>query len=247
MKFSFLGTSHGVPAADRYTSCYVLETQGNIYVFDAGAPVTNLLLERGADMKNVKAFFCSHFHGDHIDGGVTMLNLFDWYYRETSIDAYLPDHVAERVLRIYGSECEDVYFLDGRVRLHVMQPGVIFDDGVIRVTAIPVQHIVHPEKRSYAFAIEAEGKHILYTGDLSHDPDTKDFPQIGYAQHFDLILTECAHFTVEKLANCMARVDADYFAVSHIFPLEKIPQIEALAPRYDFQLLIPNDGDEVEL
>ena len=81
MKFSFLGTSHGVPAADRFTSCYLLEVGQNLYIFDAGAPVTNLLLQRGADMKQVKAFFCSHFHGDHIDGGVTMLNLFDWYYK----------------------------------------------------------------------------------------------------------------------------------------------------------------------
>ena len=139
------------------------------------------------------------------------------------------------------------YFADGRVRFHVIQPGIIFDDGVIRVTAIPVEHINHPEKRSYGFSIEAEGKHILYTGDLSHKPDEKDFPQIAYRQHFDLILTECAHFTVERLANCMERVDANYFAVSHVFPLEKIPQIRALAPQHDFELLIPNDGDELLL
>lgn len=247
MKFSFLGTSHGVPAADRYTSCYLLETGGNLYIFDAGAPVTNLLLQRNTDMRDVKAFFCSHFHGDHIDGGVTLLNLFDWYYKETSIDAFLPDALSEKVIRTYGRDCEDAYFSDGRVRLRVIEPGVIFDDGVIRVTAIPVEHITREDKKSYAFAIEAEGKHILYTGDLSHEPDTKDFPQIAYRQHFDLILTECTHFTVERLAKCMDRVDADYFAVSHVFPLERIPQLQAMAPNYDFKMLIPNDGDELEL
>lgn len=247
MKFSFLGTSHGVPAADRYTSCYLLETGGNLYIFDAGAPVTNLLLQRNADMRDVKALFCSHFHGDHIDGGVTLLNLFDWYYKETSIDAFLPDALSEQVIRTYGRECEDTYFADGRVRLQVIQPGQIFDDGVIRVTAIPVQHITRPDKRSYGFAIEVEGKHILYTGDLSHAPDEKDFPEIAYRRHFDLILTECAHFTVERLANCMDRVDADYFAVSHVFPYEKFSQLQSLAPRYTFQLLIPNDGDALVL
>ena len=247
MKFSFLGTSHGVPAADRFTSCYLLETGGNLYIFDAGAPVTNLLLQRNVDMRDVKAFFCSHFHGDHIDGGVTMLNLFDWYYKETSIDAFLPDELSEKVIRIYGRDCEDAYFSDGRVRFHVIQPGVIFDDGVVRVTAIPVEHIVSEVKRSYGFMIEAEGKAILYTGDLSHKPDEQDFPQIAGQRHFDLILTECAHFTVERLANCMDRVDADYFAVSHIFPLEKIPQIQDLAPKHNFKLLIPNDGDELLL
>lgn len=247
MRFSFLGTSHGVPAADRFTSCYLLEVKGNLYVFDAGAPVVNLLLQRGADMRDVKGFFCSHFHGDHIDGGINMLNLFDWYYKETDMDAFLPDKVAESVIRLYGRECDDAYFADGRIRFHVIQPGVIFDDGIIRVTAIPVAHITAPGKASFAFAIEAEGKAILYTGDLSHDPHTKDFPEIAFRQHFELILSECAHFSVEKLAVCMDRVDADYFAVSHIFPMTKIAELEALREKYPFQLLIPDDGDELEI
>ena len=129
----------------------------------------------------------------------------------------------------------------------MIQPGVIFDDGTVKVTAIPVKHIRREDKRSYGFAIEAEGKHILYTGDLSHNPHTEDFPQVGFVQHFDLILTECAHFTVEKLAACMDRVDTDYFAVSHISPLTKIEEIQALAPKYQFKLLIPSDGDETVL
>lgn len=247
MKLSFLGTSHGVPAADRYTSCYLLEAGGNLYIFDAGAPVVNLLLQRSADVRDVKAFFCSHFHGDHVDGGIAMLNLFDWYYKETDMDAFLPDPVSEAVIRLYGRECDDAYFTDGRIRMHIIKPGVIFDDGVIKVTAIPVAHITAPGKCSYAFAIEGEGKSILYTGDLSHDPDTKDFPEVAFRQHFDLILSECAHFTVQKLAACMDRVDADYFAVSHIFPMSKIAELEELKPKYGFQLLIPSDGDEVTL
>ena len=247
MKLTYLGTSHGVPAADRYTSCYMLEVGKNIYIFDAGAPVINLMLQRNMGLRNVKALFCSHFHGDHIHGGMGMLTLFDWYYMETNMDAYLPDATAEQIIRLYGAECDDAYFNDGRIRMHVIQPGVIFDDGVIKVTAIPVQHITRKDRYSYGFAIETEGKHILYTGDLSHDPHTKDFPQVAYQQHFDLILTECAHFPVEKLAACMDRVDTDYFAVSHIFPLGKIDELNAIAPQYKFKMLIPSDGDETIL
>ena len=68
-----------------------------------------------------------------------------------------------------------------------------------------------------------------------------------FEQKFDLILTECAHFTVEKLEACMKRVDTKYFAVAHIFPLEKIEALKAIAPNYPFQLLIPDDGDDLEL
>ena len=247
MKLTYLGTSHGVPAADRFTSCYMLEVGEKIYIFDAGAPVTNLLLQRGKKMEDIKAFFCSHFHGDHIDGGVTMLNLCAWYYKETDLDAFLPDEVTEQVLRLYALECEETNFDEGRIRLQVIQPGVIFDDGTVKVTAIPVEHVRPANKRSYGFAIEAEGKHILYTGDLSHDPHTRDFPQVAFRQHFDLILTECAHFSVDKLAACMDQVDTDIFAVSHIFPMTKIDEINAIAPNYKFKVLIPSDGDETIL
>lgn len=247
MKLTFLGTSHGVPAADRFTSCYLLEVGERLYIFDAGAPVVNLLLQRDKDVRQVKAFFCSHFHGDHIGGGITMLNLFDWYYKETNMDAYLPDALSEKIIRLYGSECDDAYFDDGRIRLHVMQPGVIFDDGTVKVTAIPVEHIVRPDKCAYAFAIEAEGKHILYTGDMSHDPHTKDFPQVAFRQHFDLILSECAHFSVEKLAACMDRVDTDIFSVTHIFPLTKIDELRGIEHNHPFRLHIAQDGDEIEL
>lgn len=247
MRFSFLGTSHGVPAADRFTSCYLLETAGRLYIFDAGAPVTNLLLQRNKQMTDVKAFFCSHFHGDHIDGGLTLIDLFGWYYTDTSMDVLLPDAASKEIITLYGVECDDVCYGDGRIRLQVIQPGVIFDDGFVKVTAIPVQHMRRADRCSYAFHIEAEGKQILYTGDLSHDPQDKDFPKVAFEQKFDLILTECAHFTVEKLEACMKRVDTKYFAVAHIFPLEKIEALKAIAPNYPFQLLIPDDGDDLEL
>ena len=53
MKLYFLGTSHGVPAGDRFCSCYVLEVGKNLYILDAGAPVSKLLLELGKEMKSL--------------------------------------------------------------------------------------------------------------------------------------------------------------------------------------------------
>ena len=36
MKITFLDTCHGVPAADRYCSCTMLEAGGSLYFIDAG-------------------------------------------------------------------------------------------------------------------------------------------------------------------------------------------------------------------
>ena len=62
MKITFLGTSHGVPAADRYCSSTMIDVNGCLYFIDAGAPLIDLLLRRGADLNQVKAVFTTHLH-----------------------------------------------------------------------------------------------------------------------------------------------------------------------------------------
>ena len=247
MKLYFLGTSHGVPAGDRYCSCYVLEVGEKLYIFDAGAPVSKLLLEMGKELENIQGFFCSHFHGDHMDGGISLLTLCDWYFSKTRFETWLPDDVTEKTIRFYAEACDDVTFADGRISLHVIQPGCIFDDGTVKVTAIPVGHIVRPDKRSYAFLIEAEGKRIVYTGDLSYGLKKDDFPKVALEVPTDLILSEGAHFPLEVLESYMAKVDTKIFAVTHIFPFEKFDTLKEMESKYPFRLLVPADGDMIEI
>ena len=40
MNITFLGTSHGVPSAERYCSCTMIEVGGATYFIDCGAPLT---------------------------------------------------------------------------------------------------------------------------------------------------------------------------------------------------------------
>ena len=247
MNFTFLGTSHGVPSEIRYTSSYMLEIGENIYIFDAGAPVADLLLRKDKPLTSVKALFNSHFHGDHIYGGLQLISLCNWYYKTAETEVYLPH---PEFVKFFSDILEAT---DGeispRIKINSFAEGVIFDDGIIKVSAIPTMHNYNEKygKNAYAFLIEAEGKSILFTGDMSSDLASNDFPQIAYERHIDMIVSECAHFPVSKLEECMAKVNTDIFAVSHIHPVaEKIPQLEALAGKYDFELLIVEDDDEVE-
>ena len=68
MKLKFLGTSHGVPAADRYCSSLMVETGGKTFIIDAGAPLIDLLLRNQKKPSDVSAIFTTHAHGDHVDG-----------------------------------------------------------------------------------------------------------------------------------------------------------------------------------
>ena len=44
MKITFLGTSHGIPEADRVLSSAMIEVGDNIYLVDAGAPITEKMI-----------------------------------------------------------------------------------------------------------------------------------------------------------------------------------------------------------
>ena len=242
MKLTLLGTSHGVPSDTRFTSCYMLEVNDSIYIFDGGAPVVDLLLRKKKDLSSVKAFFNTHLHGDHIFGAVSMFSLFEWYYKDTDMDVFLPDEKSKDALVEFIRTVENVELPSMRVRLTAYSSGVIFKDENIRVTAIPVKHFIGKEKKSYAFFIEAEGKSLLYTGDMSST--LEDFPQITRERFINCIISEAAHCAPERLLQCMHEVNTDLFIVSHIWPLDKIETIEKAADQFRFKIHIACDNDE---
>lgn len=242
MKLTLLGTSHGVPSESRYTSCYMLEVNKSIYIFDGGAPVLDLLLRKKKKLSAVKAFFNSHLHGDHIYGTTAMLSLFEWFYKETDIDVFIPDEKSKNAIIDFIRAVDNVELPSKRVRTKTYSSGIVFEDENIRVTAIPVNHYCGDDKKSYAFLIESEGKSIVYTGDMSST--LEDFPQITKERFVNLIISEAAHSTAECLMQCMAKVNTDIFVISHLWPLDKIKLFENASENYNFKIHIANDNDE---
>ncbi|MBO7218263.1 MAG: MBL fold metallo-hydrolase, partial [Clostridia bacterium] len=68
MRLIFVGTSHGIPESDRFCTSIFLEVGENVYIIDAGAPVSQMLLRYGFTHDAVKGVFITHLHGDHFDG-----------------------------------------------------------------------------------------------------------------------------------------------------------------------------------
>ena len=89
MKITFLGTSHGVPAADRFCSSTMIEIGEAVYLIDGGAPTGDLLIRNGINYDRIKAVFTTHIHGDHTLGMLGMLSLSNWKFRTSSYVTYL--------------------------------------------------------------------------------------------------------------------------------------------------------------
>ena len=56
------------PGKNRFSSSVMVEIGEKIYIVDAGAPVSEMLFQRGISFDKVKTIFITHCHSDHVNG-----------------------------------------------------------------------------------------------------------------------------------------------------------------------------------
>lgn len=207
MKITVIGSSHGVPEANRKCACYLIEVGKNVYFVDMGTSGIDALRVRGIDVEAVKAVFITHMHGDHTNGLIPFVDLITWYFKNADPEIYLPVPEAADAIRAWlkvtlnGEEM--------KARFRQVTPGVMYDDGVLKVTSIPTQHCY----KSGAYLIEAEGKAVLFTGDLKN-PGI-DFPAIAMERPLDLVICESAHFPATDYLSVFEKCDIKKVCVTH--------------------------------
>ncbi len=192
MKITFLGTSHGIAEAHAFCSSAVLTVGEKHYMIDAGAPIMTLLQNHHMAFGDLQGIFITHSHSDHMIGLVDFTVQMEGFphFKGVRIPVYVPDACRYEKLNRFLFNSDGL--LDHRLRYRVYEPGVIFDDGVVRVTAIVNEHT----SCSRSFLVEAEGKRVLFTGDLKHD--IPDYPAVATEQELDLIVMEGAHTRLNK-------------------------------------------------
>lgn len=184
MRVTIIGSSHGGPEPHRKCTCILLETGGNRYFIDMGASVIEALCSRRIPFETVRGVFITHMHADHTNGLVEFANTVVRRFPAADPVICLPDTQIGEIIRrwnkanLCGSEKE--------IRYRETQPGVVFDDGVLKVTAIPNRHC----DRSFSYLAQAEDKALIFTGDLDHP--SVDFPAVD--RPVDLAVCEAAHF-----------------------------------------------------
>lgn len=246
MKIKFVGTSHGVPAADRFCSCTMIESGDAIYYIDAGAPLIDCALRDGIDLSKFRALFVTHAHSDHTDGICHFAELMTWYYKNWSGDFYFTSAeqaaAIENCIRIGNNNME----LDReRVRFKLGYSGLVYKDENISVEYIPNKHIT--SSPSYSMLVREGDKSVLFSGDLSGNLAQNDVPSALAEEKLDAFICEMAHFKMADLKPHLAKCRADNVFFNHVFPLSNYDDIENIKGKYDFNVFAPNDGDVYEI
>ena len=238
MKIVFLGTSHGVPEGDRRCSCAMIEIEDRRYFIDMGTQAIEDLRRRHIPVESVKGVFITHMHGDHTNGLISFVDLLSWYFRTAYPRIVMPEQVGIDVLKAWimvnhAQPRDDLEF-------QVTQEGLVFNDGVLKVTAIRTQHI----DPSYAYLLEVEGRRILFTGDLKQ-PEI-DFPKAAVQEHMDLVVAEAAHFSPLDYLSIIYESDIDRMILNHYQP-KMVPDAWKLMDRVTIPVELAMDQMEVEL
>ena len=252
MKIITLGTGAGNPSMIRNKSCTFLETSGGAYLIDAGGPVSAEIIRKGLDFNRIRAVFITHMHEDHFGGLTSFLKnrmVPNGPYNRADRwlgfwpEVWLPDPDApeafDRLMAIQfrGAQRD-------RIKYRVIRPGLFYDDGNLKATAIPNRHFHWKDGflPSYCFLLEAEDKKLLCTGDLA--ADFSDFP-VEAAKDADLVLCEFTHFDLQKCQALLRAIRPGKLVFNHV-----AGRNEALFPEFsasfDYPMFVAKDGDEFE-
>ena len=245
MKITFLGTSDGVPRKNHFCSATMIEVKDRLYLIDAGAPVIDLMLKEGKHPDMLRAFFNTHPHTDHTDGIIPLVTLAGWHYLNAAFDLFVADDsVTDAIVSYYEIITREKYPGD-RLRHKTITEGTFYDDGYIKVSAIPTRHC--PPMPSYAFIVEAEGKRAVFSGDMSYLLRANDFPDKEITAGADLFVCEMAHFGAEELLPYIKECGAKRVIFNH-YQARKTEDIASLAGLgLPFAISAANDGDVLEL
>ncbi len=239
MRITFWGTSHGVPECNRRCSCTMLEVSGRYYFVDMGMSPVDEMVNRGISFDSVKAVFITHPHGDHSNGLIQFIDPMTWIYKTPEPEIFIPDMKLGEALNnwLLATGPKPRLFEYSEVR-----EGEIFDDGFIKVTAKPNKHCTN----SYSYIIEAEGKTLMFTGDLNHDPTT-DLPFVLPDGHIDFMVAEAAHFNVEIYKDLLSGRDIDVLYINHLNPKNALHTAVLAKNMTEIPVKLATDGLVVKL
>jgi ribonuclease BN (tRNA processing enzyme) len=185
-----LGTGTPAPDPERSGPSTAIVVNGTSYLVDFGAGVVRQAAAarkkgvRGLEPVNLRIAFLTHLHSDHTLGFPDLI-LTPWVVgRKDPLEVYGPagtSAMTEHILKAYEADIdirtgvkiqtgvsEHANISGNKVNVHEIQPGVVYKDQNVTVTAFAVHH--GKWAHAYGYRFETRDRTIVISGDTS--PDT---------------------------------------------------------------------------
>lgn len=269
----FLGTGMPRPDPQRQGPSLAVVANEKAYIVDAGTGIVRqaaAAYERGIEALRPNALdiaFLTHLHSDHTLG-LPDLILTPWVMRR-AVPLQLYGPVGTRAM---ADNIEKAYAEDIQVRIeglehqtttghqvvaHEIQPGVVYQDANVKVTAFAVKHGSWKEALGYRF--DAGGKSIVISGDtrpvdsvvkacnrcdmLIHEVYSGDPGSAASAAYFSSF-----HTSAKELGDIAAKAKPKLLIVWHYVPLENTSEsqmVDEIHENFHGLVIVANDLDVI--
>jgi ribonuclease BN (tRNA processing enzyme) len=257
-----LGSSSGMPSPSRFCSSFLLETEKEKYLFDAGEGVSFSLLRNKIDFNQINHIFITHSHVDHLGGLFLLIQMMHLTQRKIPLNIYLPEEAQEGVENFLRTLYLFKEKLSLRLNLFPIKPNFVFKNEEINLNAHLNRHLFANEQvireynfpnrmQSFCFVVNLSSgsvgneKKLVYSGDIFSSDDLANI-----VFDADLLITECMHPRLEDLLSLITESKVKSAIFTHI-PLElegKEKIFLEKAKEFNFNnLLIAQDGLVVEI
>jgi len=254
-----IGTGGGPPIRlKRAEPSTLLVVGGRRYLIDVGVGSLHNLVAAGYHASDIDAVLITHHHLDHDGGLADLISYSSWEARQREVQIVGPYGTVEMVQAAitYGAASRRIFGAEGLKMpdpsniykgRDIPGPGVVFEDGVIKVTAVENSHyqtipsgsLSDGLDKSYSYRVETPGRTVVFTGDTGPSEQL-----VNLAEGADVLVSEVIdvpasiEFAISQtagLAHARAAVEA-HMQKEHLAPEE----VGKLAARAHVKMVILN-------
>lgn len=171
---TLVGTGGPELAPERAGEATLIEYGGHALLFDAGRDVLDGLYQSRIAPQRVTRIFLTHLHSDHIEG-LPGLWMTPWFLlgRTAPLEVWGPPGTAAMIDGMRAMYAHDLAARPNAslarssldVRVHEIEPGVVYEQDGMRVQAIRVEHA--DGDPAFAYRVDTPDSAILLTGDCT--------------------------------------------------------------------------------
>jgi len=252
-KLTVLGSSSGLPQANRATSGYLLKVGEDLSLIDCGGGVTSSFLRRGFDSLDVSRVFVTHTHPDHVTDLPLFIQLTYLNGRTEPLDLYLP---AEFV-SCFRQYLTGVYLIEDKLpfdlNLIAYREGPVYE-GSFTLTAIGNQHLsgyaefidnlgLPNRMECFSFRIDIGEKTVFYSSDIASYDDVR-----SHLEGRDVVVLESTHLDLDEFFRHAPAMKVGRFVITHLGTDRDVASINQMAAKAGLANLVTAvDGLEIDI
>jgi ribonuclease Z len=197
LRVHLIGTGGPELTPERAGMSTLVDVNGRKFLFDAGrGALQNIYLSR-VHPNEVTKVFLTHLHNDHFEG-LPSLWITPWFMfaRKQKIEVWGPPGTAEMVQGMRLMLNHDIERRsnpvfrreDLDVKTTEVGEGVVYDEGGIKITAFPVEHV--DGNPAFGYRLDAGNRSVLISGDTTYSENV-----VKYGNRVDLMVHNVAAFS----------------------------------------------------